>query len=342
MATDTALRAGCRRADQRARRGGPVGLRRSPDAASRWRAAEKPDHLDPPQSRSPRPRGQARRPFPRYAPCAGPMSRVARPRAHAACALGRAGTPQASREPGPGVRRAHRPAREPARARLREPGRQECHQRTERGDRSDSDGRAPRKLRAPRQSRGTGRGPPFRPRQNHANAMNAAVPVAGARAGFVTRLAALIADLIIVWVALRGTLSLLRVIEHALRRFAPPVSVSNMLLVSGPVITCLYCIVLWWLRGQTPGKWLLGIRVVTVGGGRVGIVRAAVRFAGYLLSALPFYLGFFWVPGRERRGFHDRLAGTEVVYVRRPARQLPADKDGDKDRPVVPRRYSTA
>jgi uncharacterized RDD family membrane protein YckC len=165
-----------------------------------------------------------------------------------------------------------------------------------------------------------------------------AVIVTGPRAGFVTRLAALVADMIILSAALRGTLSLLRLSEHALRRFAPPVSLGKMLLLCAPAIVALYCIILWSLRGQTLGKWLLGIRVVAVGGGRVGIVRAAVRFAGYLLSALPFYLGFFWVLGRQRRGFHDRLAGTEVVYVRRPARQAPADKD----RPVVPRRYVTA
>ena len=90
------------------------------------------------------------------------------------------------------------------------------------------------------------------------------------------------------------------------------------------MITSLYNIVFWRFGGQTPGKWLLGLRVVALGGGRVGIGRAALRFAGYLLSALPFYLGFLWVLGPERRGFHDRLAGTEVVYTRRPGRKRPS------------------
>ena len=159
----------------------------------------------------------------------------------------------------------------------------------------------------------------------------------GERAGFVTRLAALTADTIILWAALRGTVSLLLLAEHALRRFAPPFSLGELLFVSAPVIVILYNVVFWWLRGQTPGKWLLGLRVVALGGGKVGLGRALIRFVGYLLSALPFYLGFLWILGPERRGFHDRLARTEVVYTRRLRRQLPTPSD----RRLVPRRYST-
>jgi uncharacterized RDD family membrane protein YckC len=72
-------------------------------------------------------------------------------------------------------------------------------------------------------------------------------------------------------------------------------------------------------------------------GGAARLGRAAIRFAGYLLSALPFYLGFLWVLGPERRGFHDRLAGTEVVYTRRPRRKAPRPDE----RSLVPRRYVT-
>jgi hypothetical protein len=36
---------------------------------------------------------------------------------------------------------------------------------------------------------------------------------------------------------------------------------------------------------------------------------------GYLVSALPFYLGFLSVLGRRRLSWHDRFAHTEVVYV---------------------------
>jgi uncharacterized RDD family membrane protein YckC len=166
--------------------------------------------------------------------------------------------------------------------------------------------------------------------------MTAAVGAAGARAGFVSRLGALIADMIILWVGLHGTVWLLRMNAEALRRFAPPVSLGTLVIFCSPVIASLYKIVCWRLSGQTPGKWLLGVRVVAIGGGRVSIGRAAIRVAGYLVSALPFYLGFFWVLGPARRGFHDYLAGTEVVYERRPAPGLPSSGP----RPLVPRRLS--
>ena len=91
--------------------------------------------------------------------------------------------------------------------------------------------------------------------------MTAAAGATGERAGFVTRLAALVADTIILSVALRGTLSLLLLAEHALRRFAPPFSLGKLVLVWAPVLAILYHIVFWGLRGQTPGKWLLGLRV---------------------------------------------------------------------------------
>jgi uncharacterized RDD family membrane protein YckC len=166
--------------------------------------------------------------------------------------------------------------------------------------------------------------------------MTAAAGATAQRAGFVTRLAAAVTDTLILWFGLRGSVSLLSVLRHALRRFAPPFSLAQLVVVCAPLVACLYHIVFWWLRGQTPGKWLLGIKVVALGGGKVGLGRSLVRFGGYLLSALPFYLGLLWIIGRERRGFHDRLARTEVVYARRPAQPLrrPAERS------LVPRRYS--
>jgi uncharacterized RDD family membrane protein YckC len=166
--------------------------------------------------------------------------------------------------------------------------------------------------------------------------MTAAVGAAGQRAGFITRLAALITDTLILWLGLRGTVSLLMLLRHALRRFAPPVSIGQLVVVCAPAIACLYHIFFWWLRGQTPGKWLLGIKVVALGGGKVGLGRSLLRFVGYLLSALPFYLGFLWIIGPRRMGFHDRLARTEVVYTRPSARPTRRPED----RSLVPRKYS--
>lgn len=70
------------------------------------------------------------------------------------------------------------------------------------------------------------------------------------------------------------------------------------------------------LRGQTPGKRLLGIMVVNIRGERPSILRSLLRTAAYLLSALPVSIGFLWVGfDRERRALHDWVAGTYVVRV---------------------------
>jgi uncharacterized RDD family membrane protein YckC len=70
--------------------------------------------------------------------------------------------------------------------------------------------------------------------------------------------------------------------------------------------------------GQTIGKMLTGIRVVTsdeeAWTDRVPVGTAAVRAVGYIIAALPAGLGFLPVLlGVERRGLHDRLAHTRVV-----------------------------
>lgn len=70
------------------------------------------------------------------------------------------------------------------------------------------------------------------------------------------------------------------------------------------------------LRGQTPGKRLLGIMVISARGERPSVARSLLRTGAYLLSALPVSIGFLWVGfDRERRALHDWVAGTYVVRV---------------------------
>ncbi len=113
---------------------------------------------------------------------------------------------------------------------------------------------------------------------------------------------------------------------HALLRPRARVDIEALLAAAAPLVwlACLaYFAGLWALTGQTLGKWLLGLRVVTVDGGPVSLARALLRVAGYLLSALPLYLVFFWVLfDSDRRALHDRLAGTVVVYERSTRREL--------------------
>lgn len=79
----------------------------------------------------------------------------------------------------------------------------------------------------------------------------------------------------------------------------------------------LYFFLFHCIRGQTPGKRLLGMVVIDIYGERPGLARTLLRTTGYVISALLFSLGFLWIGfDRERRGLHDWLAGTYVVLAR--------------------------
>jgi uncharacterized RDD family membrane protein YckC len=82
----------------------------------------------------------------------------------------------------------------------------------------------------------------------------------------------------------------------------------------GLVMAAGYFLFFWSLSGQTLGKLLTGSRVVDRRGGALGFGRAAIRLLAILVAALPLGAGFIglWTDA-ERRGWHDRIAGTKVV-----------------------------
>ena len=67
--------------------------------------------------------------------------------------------------------------------------------------------------------------------------------------------------------------------------------------------------------GSPLGKALLNIRVQRVNGTSFGVARSALRWAGYVVSAIPLGAGFLWALLPPRRAWHDYLAGTVVVRV---------------------------
>ena len=81
------------------------------------------------------------------------------------------------------------------------------------------------------------------------------------------------------------------------------------------VFNLLYTTIFWILAGKTIGKAVIGLRVVGPKGSRVTVWRAFRRYVGYWISALPLFLGYFWVLVSDRRhGWHDIIAGTSVIY----------------------------
>ena len=68
--------------------------------------------------------------------------------------------------------------------------------------------------------------------------------------------------------------------------------------------------------GHTVGKAVMGLRVVTTDGKRMGVRRSFIRTLCYALSLAPLGLGFLWVLGEDRRkAWHDKIAHTYVLYV---------------------------
>ena len=93
---------------------------------------------------------------------------------------------------------------------------------------------------------------------------------------------------------------------------------------SSPVLTLLallgwviFVLVLW-ARGQSPGKLILGMRVIDTAGEPAGFWKMALReVIGKFVSGIVFYLGYFWIIwDKDQQGWHDKIADTVVVAER--------------------------
>lgn len=82
------------------------------------------------------------------------------------------------------------------------------------------------------------------------------------------------------------------------------------------LLPALAAILFWRFRGATPGKMLIGAKIVdanTFGPPSTG--RLVGRYFAYIVSALVFMLGFIWMAfDKRKQGWHDKLAGTVVIY----------------------------
>ena len=91
-----------------------------------------------------------------------------------------------------------------------------------------------------------------------------------------------------------------------------PMAVGALGLFVG--LGALYQIYLGGMVGQTLGKRLLGLRVISTRGLPPSPARAIARYAALLLAVSPAGLGWLWcLFDRERRAAHDHLAGTYVI-----------------------------
>ena len=153
----------------------------------------------------------------------------------------------------------------------------------------------------------------------------------GQYAGFLTRFIAYALDLVIaiagisvMWWLINVTIEILRVravLDYFGWDFFFPFSSNDsgefilrgFVLISG---VGFYHVFLLAIANRTIGKAIMGLQVVPLKGGRIGVIRAIARYLGYIVSIIPFFLGFIWILfSSKRQGWHDIIARTCVVYT---------------------------
>ncbi|MBN1410433.1 MAG: RDD family protein [Spirochaetales bacterium] len=131
-------------------------------------------------------------------------------------------------------------------------------------------------------------------------------------AGFFRRLLAVLIDNLIVTVV---TVAVINVISAVLPAEGSSAGMWVGVLAGGLVlIGSAYTVIFWILRGATPGKIALRIKIIGADGGRLSIGKALVRFLALFLSAAPALIGYLRsLLDPERKTWHDLLSGTRVV-----------------------------
>lgn len=140
----------------------------------------------------------------------------------------------------------------------------------------------------------------------------------GARAGAMMIDCVLLVSLWLFFlVALGG--AFLRLLPMDLSLIIISALIYLLLAVTVPILGSMaYFTVFLALDGQTPGKMIMGIRVVSSDSERISPGLAFLRMIGYVISFLPLLAGFLWMLwDREQRAWHDSLAVTRVIVTQK-------------------------
>ncbi|MFC5264740.1 RDD family protein [Kribbella qitaiheensis] len=146
--------------------------------------------------------------------------------------------------------------------------------------------------------------------------MSGRLTITGHYAGAVSRAAAAVLDVLIVFASFTLGLAGLDLLTTAFLNTsikedssAPPATAALL------IWAFCYAFGSLAITARTPGKAIVGLRVVRADGGTVRPRRAFVRVCVFPLSVLLLGLGFVLIVfQREHRALHDLIAGTAVVY----------------------------
>ena len=92
-------------------------------------------------------------------------------------------------------------------------------------------------------------------------------------------------------------------------------TMSLLIIVIMFLFQFLYYGYFWSKNGQSIGKKLMGVKVVSQDGQPLSFVKAGLRGTiGYWISSLVFSLGFIWAAfDKDGETWHDKIFGTRVV-----------------------------
>ncbi|MFA7314403.1 MAG: RDD family protein [Candidatus Magasanikbacteria bacterium] len=83
------------------------------------------------------------------------------------------------------------------------------------------------------------------------------------------------------------------------------------------LIPLAYVLIFWIWKGATPGKMVLGLKIIEEDGKKLTWQKAVVRYLSMFLSGIAFCLGFFWIGfNPKKQGWHDLLAKTYVIKTK--------------------------
>jgi uncharacterized RDD family membrane protein YckC len=141
-------------------------------------------------------------------------------------------------------------------------------------------------------------------------------------AGFAVRLVAYLIDGVVLAIL---SLIILRIAYHfsgstddgqviPVAVYASSGGINALVASIGNILSIAYVVAFWAWRGQTPGKMVMGIKIVRTDGSPIGIGGAILRYIGYIVSGLMFCIGFLWIAlDPEKQAVHDKIAGTYVI-----------------------------
>lgn len=108
---------------------------------------------------------------------------------------------------------------------------------------------------------------------------------------------------------------LFKVYGLSLKELSQPQYAISMEIVSGIVFFPLFALFDSSSMQATPGKMLFSLKVVGLHGERISFAKASLRYFSRQFSGMLFMIGYIMIAfTHKKRGLHDIVCGTYVVY----------------------------